>query len=242
MMTRNHTTEPVADPALSIDTPRVVTATELSLDPGPKDAPGPPDSPGPQDVAAAKAALRARVRAERSRRPVAEREADAWALADRVMELPEVQSARCVTLYDSMTNEPGTGPLRAALTSAGIRILLPIVLARGLLDWARDEGPLVPAARLGGGEPTGPRLGRAGIGQADLALIPALAVDTLGRRLGQGAGYYDRALPLARPGTPVFALVFDGEMLDAAVEPVPAEPHDRRVDAVVTPRRCLRLT
>jgi 5-formyltetrahydrofolate cyclo-ligase len=194
------------------------------------------------DVATAKAALRARVRADRGRRPALDRDADAWLLADRVMELPEVAASRCVTLYDSMPNEPGTAPLRAALSAAGIRILLPIVLGKGPLDWAVDEGPLRPTTRLGGGEPTGPRLGAAGIALADLVLIPALAVDTLGLRLGQGAGYYDRALPLARPGVPVFALVFDGEVLDAAVEPVPAQRHDHRVDAVVTPRRCLRLT
>ena len=193
------------------------------------------------DVAAAKAALRARVRAERSRRSTVERRAEAAELADRVRELPEILAARCVALYDSMANEPGTGPLRAALTAAGIRVLLPIVLGEGRLDWAVDDGPLRPAAGLGGGEPTGPRLGAGAIAQADLILIPALAVDTLGLRLGQGAGYYDRALLLARPEVPVFALVFDGEVLDAAVEPVPAEPHDRRVDAVITPRRCLRL-
>jgi 5-formyltetrahydrofolate cyclo-ligase len=71
--------------------------------------------------------------------------------------------------------------------------------------------------------------------------MPALAVDTLGHRLGQGAGYYDRTLPLAAPGVPVIAIVNATEVLDAAVESVPTEPHDRRVDAVATPRGCLRL-
>jgi 5-formyltetrahydrofolate cyclo-ligase len=193
------------------------------------------------DVNAAKRALRARIRAERRGRDPRLRQADAEALAVAVLELPEVQSARCVSAYVSMPTEPATGPLRAALRAAGIRMLLPIVLPHGILDWAEDSGTLRPAKGLGGDEPTGPRLGRQAIGDADVVLIPALAVDTLGHRLGQGAGYYDRALPTVPPGVPVIAIVNVTEVLDAAVEHVPTEPHDRRVDAVVTPRGCLRL-
>ena len=193
------------------------------------------------DPVAAKAALRTRIRAERRRRPPAEREADALALAAVVLELPEVATARCVTLYASMSGEPDTEPLRTALAAAGVRVLLPIVLPERRLEWAEDDGEFTAPAGLGGPEPTGPRLGEAAVQQADVLLIPALAVDTLGRRLGQGAGYYDRVLALAHPGVPVIALLHDHEVLDAAVEPVPVEPHDRTVEAVATPRRCLRL-
>jgi 5-formyltetrahydrofolate cyclo-ligase len=193
------------------------------------------------DLASAKAALRARIRTDRTRRVPAERAADAADLAGVVMELPEILTARCVTLYVSTPSEPGTGPLRAALSAAGIRVLLPIVRRGGRLDWAVDKGRLRPVTGLGGPEPIGPRLGAAAVTEADLLLVPALAVDTLGRRLGQGAGYYDRCLPLVSPTVPVVALVHDGEVLDAAVEPVPTEPHDRAVTAVATPRRCLRL-
>lgn len=193
------------------------------------------------DRARAKAALRSRIRAERRRRPEADREADALALAEVVLELPEVVNATCVTLYASMDDEPGTQPLRTALADAGVRVLLPIVLPNRRLDWAEDDGDLVPPAGLGGAEPTGERLGEGAVHGADVLLVPALAVDTLGHRLGQGAGYYDRVLDLAHPGVPVIALVHDPEVLDAAVEPVPVEPHDRPVAAVATPRRCLRL-
>jgi 5-formyltetrahydrofolate cyclo-ligase len=158
-----------------------------------------------------------------------------------VLELPEVQSARCVTAYASMPTEPDTGPLRVALRAAGIRVLLPIVLPGGVLEWAEDSGSLRPSEGIGGDEPTGPRLGAPAIGEADVVLTPALAVDTLGHRLGQGAGCYDRALPMAAPGVLVIAVANVTEVLDAAVEPVPTEPHDRRVDAVATPRGCLRL-
>ncbi len=190
----------------------------------------------------AKAALRRRVRAERRRRPDERRESDARSLAGGLLEVPAVARARCVSLYASMPDEPGTEPLRAALARAGIRVLLPIVLADRRLDWADDVGELIPASGLGGPEPAGPRLGETGIRRADALLIPALAVDTLGHRLGQGAGYYDRVLTLVDLRIPVIALVHDDEVLDAAIEAVPTQAHDRGVHAVATPRRYLPLT
>ena len=75
-------------------------------------------------------------------------------------------------------------------------MLLPITLDDFSLDWAlysgRDD---LADARFGLLEPTGPRLGPDAIGTADIVVIPALAIDADGRRLGQGAGCYDRALP-----------------------------------------------
>ena len=62
-------------------------------------------------------------------------------------------------------------------------------------------------------------------------VVPALAVSRDGVRLGRGGGYYDRALAHARPGAVLVAVVFDDELLDE----VPAEAHDHRVTAVVTP-------
>lgn len=189
-----------------------------------------------------KRAVRSRIRAERRLRTPDRVAADAAALAIVVRELPEVAQARCVALYAAMPGEPETEPLRRALLVAGVRVLLPIVLDDGSLDWADDGGELRAPKRMGGPEPTGPRLGREAVRSAQVVLIPALAVDTLGNRLGQGAGYYDRTLPLLGPSVPVFAVVHDNEVLDAAVEPIPAEPHDVPVDAVVTPHRCLRIT
>jgi 5-formyltetrahydrofolate cyclo-ligase len=189
-----------------------------------------------------KRAVRSRIRAERKLRSAVQRAADAEALSIVVQELPEIVRARCVALYAAMPTEPETEPLRRALRAAGVRVLLPIVLDDGQLDWADDDGgELRDPARLGGPEPTGPQLGADGVRLAQVVLIPALAVDTLGNRLGQGAGYYDRTLPRLDPSVPVLAVVHDNEVLDAAIEPIPAEPHDVPVDAVVTPHRCLRL-
>jgi 5-formyltetrahydrofolate cyclo-ligase len=72
----------------------------------------------------------------------------------------------------------------------------------------------------------------------DLVLVPALAVDRhTGVRLGRGGGSYDRALARTHPGTPVIALLYPGELLEG----VPAQPHDARVTAVLTPDGLLRL-
>lgn len=194
------------------------------------------------DLDVVKRAVRSRIRAERRLRSPERRSADAAGLVNVVLELPETAAADCVAVYAAMPGEPETAPLRAALRATGTRVLLPVVLDDGLLDWAYDEGDLRETKGYGGPEPTGPRLGVEAIRLAQLVLVPALAVDTLGHRLGQGAGFYDRALRLLAHWVPVFAVVHDSEILDAAIEPVPVEPHDVPVDAVVTPHRCLRMT
>jgi 5-formyltetrahydrofolate cyclo-ligase len=84
-------------------------------------------------------------------------------------------------------------------------------------------------------EPTGPPLGITVIATAVLVLVPALAVDRRGIRLGRGGGHYDRTLPLARSGTPLVAIVRDDEVLAS----LPAEPHDFPVTAALTPGRGL---
>src|SRR5829696_6684729 len=129
---------------------------------------------------------------------------------------------------------PPTSPTRrspAAFTQLGARVLLPVVPTDGReLGWAVDTGRLAPG-RHGPLEPVGPRLGPTAIGTADVVVLPAVAVDRTGVRLGRGGGYYDRALQHVRPGAVLVAVVFDDEFLDE----LPVEPHDRRVTAVVTP-------
>lgn len=68
--------------------------------------------------------------------------------------------------------------------------------------------------------------------QADIVLLPALAVDEDGTRIGQGGGWYDRALKHARPGAPIVAVIFDDEW---SAQPLPRLSHDVCVNAVVTP-------
>jgi 5-formyltetrahydrofolate cyclo-ligase len=225
------------------------------------------------DARTVKRSMRERIRAERRRRAPGGRAAEAQGVAEVALELPEIASARCVAAYSATPTSPGTLALRDALRAHGVRVLLPVLLDDGRLDWSPDGSPGVPPLlddapdvdqanpdrtnpdgapgldratdldRATGTWASGPagQPGPDGIGSADVVIIPALAVDTLGNRLGLGAGFYDRALRTIDPGVSVFAVVYENEVLDAAVEPVPAEPHDRPVDAVITPHRCLRL-
>lgn len=196
-------------------------------------------------AAAAKAALREEIRALRAARSEAERGAAGAALAEHVDAVaaeagrpaapdrpgsPGGAAPLTVAAFAGVRDEPPTLSLLDALLDRGVRVLLPILRPDMDLDWGEyaGTGSLQPA-RLGLLEPIGPGLGPEAIGAVGLALVPALAVDRSGRRLGQGGGSYDRALP--RVAGLVLAVVFDDEVLDA----VPAEPHDRRVDGALTP-------
>ena len=81
-------------------------------------------------------------------------------------------------------------------------------------------------------EVLGETLGADALAEADIVLLPALAVDEDGTRIGQGGGWYDRALRHARPGAPIVAVIFDDEW---SAQPLPRLSHDIPVDAVVTP-------
>ncbi|PZM89167.1 MAG: 5-formyltetrahydrofolate cyclo-ligase, partial [Actinobacteria bacterium] len=106
------------------------------------------------------------------------------------------------------------------------------------LDWARHvAGAPLRAGDRGLREPAGTRLGVTAITEASVVVVPALAVDRRGVRLGRGGGSYDRALARVRPEAFTVALLHDGEVRDR----VPAEPHDRRVRAVITPEGLLQL-
>lgn len=160
---------------------------------------------------------------------VATRAREAALLAEAARPLGE----GTVCAYVPFGSEPGSLALLDVLREAGARVLLPVVPAvAGPLDWAPYEGvsSLVPGRLRGILEPSGPRLGLSGVARANRILLPALAVDHSGVRLGRGAGYYDRSL--AFPAKAEFiAVVRDEELVDQ----LPAEPHDVRMQAVLTP-------
>jgi 5-formyltetrahydrofolate cyclo-ligase len=169
--------------------------------------------------------LRAAIRAARRERTPADREAAGAALARHARAVP----GGPLTAFVGVGTEPPTLPLLETLTAEGRAVLLPVLLDDLDLDWAAYDGSDLVRGRRGMLEPAGARLGLDAIATADVVVAPALAVDLAGNRLGQGGGSYDRAI--ARTTAPVIAVVFDGEILDE----VPAEPHDRPVDGVLTP-------
>lgn len=169
---------------------------------------------------------RARLLAARAELPP-ERLVAAAATVTRLV-VERLAGAGRVAAYVPVGREPGSTELLDGLRAAGTVVLLPVVGSDGL-GWGRYAGAAgLVAGRLGTREPTGPWLE---LGPVDAVLVPALAVDHRGVRLGRGGGYYDRALAAAPPGTLLVALLHDGEL----VPRLPADPWDRSVTAVVSP-------
>jgi len=179
-----------------------------------------------------KAGLRAAVIAARRALPESARADVASLLTEAVLTLPELATARTVAVYISFGTEPPTAELLNVLQARNLRVLVPVLRDDLDLDWAiyenRDQ---MSPGRGGMWIPDGDLLGVDSLAEADLVLVPALAVGADGTRLGRGGGSYDRALARVPADRPVVALLYDGELLPG----VPAEAHDRRVTAVVTP-------
>ena len=165
-----------------------------------------------------------------------EKRAQAAAAIQAVLhDLVPAHPSTIIAAHVPLGPEPGGPDLPEVL---GERLILPVLLPDNDLDWVRYEGPgSLRPGRLGLREPRGARLGVDAVADATLLIVPALAVDRTGMRLGRGGGSYDRALARAT-GARAVALLHDGELLPT----VPAEPHDRRVHAVVTPAEGLSDT
>ena len=189
-------------------------------------------APDSVDIAAEKAAWRRRIRAARRARDPEVRARNAELLTEAALALAgRLDGPVCAHLPVGV--EPWSPAGVEALREAGHEVLLPVVADReGPLDWARYEGPdgLV-AGPFGLREPAGIRLGRDAVRRAVLVLLPALAADRSGVRLGQGGGFYDRTLPLVKASVPLVVVLDEGELVDA----LPAGQHDRRVTAALLP-------
>jgi 5-formyltetrahydrofolate cyclo-ligase len=150
-------------------------------------------------------------------------------VARRLRACPEWQAARRVALYVALPDELPTAALLRAVLDESRPLLLPRIAA-GCLEFARVTTPatLRPGA-FGIAEPD-PEVTATALRSGDLVLVPGMAFDRRGGRLGRGGGWYDRALSSAVAGLQVFGLGFAFQLVDR----VPLEPHDRAVDAVVT--------
>ena len=178
-----------------------------------------------------KLALRDQVLAARRHLPLSVIGERARALADHLMETPELRQSATVAAYVSVSSEPGTGPLLDRLHAAGKRVILPLLRADNDLDWGAYDGPDdLRTARRGLLEPAGPPLGPEALTSADAVLVPGIAVGSDGLRLGRGGGSYDRALARVTDGTFVCVLLNSEEVMDS----VPRDDHDLSVTAVAT--------
>jgi len=174
----------------------------------------------PGEIATNKAAARSALLTARRRLTVDQLADASRRIVVHLSDLVRTTHPAVIAAYEPFGTEPGVHLDRSLpeVLAATARVLVPVLMSDNDLDW-RDWN-----------EPGG-RLGPAAIAEAELIVVPAVAVDRTGVRLGRGGGSYDRALARVPAGTPVIALLYDGEL----VHSLPAQPHDRRVTAVVTP-------
>lgn len=199
-----------------------------------------PRALAPEDI---KAQLRASIRKARLHRSERRREELALILRDLVLEVPQIAGAKCVSVYASRPEEPGTLPLISALHDRGVKVLVPRLgdgLQRGWAEYIGAED-LVERAPGRPPEPSGEFLSPGAISEADAVVVPALAIDADGTRLGQGGGWYDRALEDVRDNVPIIALTFSSEFRAPGELSLPREDHDVPVHAVITPKGITNL-
>jgi 5-formyltetrahydrofolate cyclo-ligase len=181
-----------------------------------------------------KAELRAEILAARRAHAPQLHDAEAHAQCGHLA--TNVGAGETVCAYVPDGSEPGTVELIDSLLRRDVRVLLPVAHhdAAGLpvpLLWGEYRPGGLVAARFGLQEPAEPWLPADAIAAASVVLVPALAVDQAGVRLGRGAGFYDRSLLLAAPASRLVAVVRDEELVDR----LPAEPHDVRMTHALTP-------
>lgn len=181
-----------------------------------------------------KADLRSAILAARRALPADTRRTESECLCRHLSTL--ARAGQTVCAYVPVGGEPGSAAMLDLLVALGTRVLLPIARhdAAGTpepLQWAPYRaGGLVPAP-FGLREPAPPWLPAQAVGSAAVVLVPALAVDRTGARLGRGAGFYDRTLTLAARDAILVAVVRDEELLPE----LPHEPHDVRMTHALTP-------
>lgn len=188
-------------------------------------------------VVAAKRALRAELRARRAALGAAARERASAGIAERLRAHRWWAAARTVALFRSLPEEVDTAALIAAARAEGRRVALPVSVGRGrplVLRDATDPGTPFAVGAFGVLEPTG--TAEVPAATVDLWVVPGLAFDRGGRRLGYGAGFYDRTLAGSRAPRVMVAFAVQ------AVDRVPTDPFDLAMDAVATEAEWVAVT
>lgn len=189
------------------------------------------------DSRQAKSQIRKQVRATLAAMSADQQRAASHAACDRLLELEALQRARVVMLYMPLELEVDVTPAARALLAQGKTVCVPKV------DWQWYEMDPIALTSL---EDEAMHLDRYGVRVPRIAqpvpldsinviIVPALAFDPQGNRLGRNAGFYDRFLSRLNPATLKVGVAFEQQIVDN----VPVEPHDIAMDVVVTDHRIL---
>ncbi len=194
-------------------------------------------SPSINEHAESKEALRARALQARSRLSAHARSLAAAEIRRRLAQLPELASARTVIGYAAFGGEVDVDRVLEDLAGEGRGVFLPFVVGEeiGIARVADLEADLVPGYR-GVREPRAIGRRPANPARCEAAIVPGVAFDRRGGRLGYGGGHFDRLLARLRPQTPVIAVAFSQQLVEA----VPREAHDHLVSVLVTEEETTR--
>ena len=173
--------------------------------------------------------LRRMMRQEKREHSPAERAALSAALSDRVLATRAWQCAEVVLLYHPLPDEVDVGTLITQGYESGKRVLLPVCCGDELVLRCYEGTASLRQGSYGIMEPCGAVFPASRYGEIQLAVIPGMAFDAEGHRLGRGKGYYDRLLPRLSE-TRLVGLCFPFQMVSA----VPCEAHDRKVHEVIS--------
>ena len=181
-----------------------------------------------------KSLLRSELLASRRTVPRSVRQAESQQICSHLERAAD--GADVVCAYVPMGTEPGSPEWLDVLTMLCDTVLLPVARSGpgGVhlpLQWGRYEPGGLVAGPFGTREPAGPWLPPSAVASAAVVLVPALAVDRRGVRLGRGGGFYDRSLALCEPAARLIAVVRDSEVVDE----LPGEEHDVPMTHVLTP-------
>ena len=182
----------------------------------------------------AKRALRRDVLARRDALSEPDRAEASLAICERVAALPEAAEARSVMAFWPFGSEVDTAPLIGRWVEGGKRVALPRIEGSDLVPVAFVPGDPTTETSFGAMEPAGGTV--LDPSELDLVIVPGVAFDRSGDRVGYGAGYYDRFLSRTRPGVPAVAIGFAVQIVPV----VPAGRTDRRVDAIVSEAEVIR--
>jgi 5-formyltetrahydrofolate cyclo-ligase len=190
----------------------------------------------PVDAAGQKAAFRAEMSARRDALAPEVRDVATQAIEARLVALPALESARVVHCFVGIGSEVATEALIRSLLKRGRRVVAPRVKRRVLEHVALTSIESLVENRMGLREPH-PEAELIDLAEVDVMLVPGLAFDAAGYRLGYGGGYYDRTLAeLARHGrATTIGLAFEAQLVDE----VPREEHDQPVSLIVTETRTI---
>ena len=192
----------------------------------------------PDPIAAAKHAARRRAREARDCLDLAVCREHASSIASYLLALEELGGAATVLAYAALPAELDPSLAIEALRARGVRVAYTRIEAPGVLGMhvVDDEAELIPGP-LGIRQPAAdaPRVRH---DEIDAVIVPGVAFDEHGARLGYGGGYFDQLLVLLRPDCARIGIAYDEQLL----EEIPREEHDEHVDIVVTPTRVIRPT